>query len=683
MEENRFKAAQMIYGADYNPDQWTGDQGIIDEDFRLMKLAGTNSASVGIFAWKKLEPQEGCYDFAWLDDIMDRMAKEGKKVILAAPSGARPAWLDQKYPEVLRVSWDRVKNLHGERHNHCYTSPYYRKKTLEMNTLLAKRYGMHPALYMWHVGNEYGGECHCALCQNAFRDWLKEKYHNNIEELNQAWWTSFWSHGFSDFSEIESPAAQGEHSLHGLNLDWHRFVTAQTVDFFRNESKPFCELTPQIPITTNLMGMYKGHNPWKIAPYMDLVSWDAYPEWGRNPENEIEVAYETAFSHDVFRSLKKQPFYLMESTPSVVNWREVNKLKKPGMNELASIQAVGHGADSIQYFQWRKSRGASEKFHGAVVDHYGKENTRVFQEVAHLGSVLKKLDKVAGTNTVTKAAVVYDWENFWAIENLQGWRKPRLYDETVLEHYKALRKLGLNVAIIDEEESLEDYSLVAAPMLYMLRGKMAERLKAYVAKGGCLVLTYASGQVDENDLCFLGGFPGGGLKDVTGIWAEELDTLYDTERNGLKVRTLLPGGKMDYEADSYCEIIHPQKGCEVLAEYTKDFYAGTPALTKNHYEEGLCYYLAARGEQKLLDDLYRQIVTERKLPDTFLDLPEGVDVSTRSDNEKAYLFLVNFSGKSQTVKLPKDSVYHDVLTGICAQETVLLEADGYSILEKV
>lgn len=688
MEKRGFRASELIHGADYNPDQWTDMPEIIEEDFRLMELAGMNSATIGVFSWKRIEPEEGVYDFAWLDQIMDRMAENGKKVILAAPSGARPAWMDQKYSEVLRVSPERVRNLHGERHNHCYTSPYYRKKTVEMNTLLAKRYGEHPALYMWHVGNEYGGECHCELCQEAFREWLRKKYHNNIEELNKQWWTGFWSHGFSDFSEIESPSLRGENSLHGLKLDWRRFVTAQTVSFFENESRPFRELCPRIPVTTNLMGMYQAYDPWRIAPHMDMISWDSYPEWGREQDSEAAVACETAFSHDIFRTLKGQPFYLMESTPSVVNWREINKLKKPGMHVLASVQAIAHGADSVQYFQWRKSRGASEKFHGAVVDHYGKEDTRVFREVSGLGSVMKKLHEIAGSDVRAEAAVIYDWENSWAIGDIQGWRSPKLYDETVRQHYEAFRRLGIMVDVINEECSLDKYKIVAAPMLYLLRDSAAARLRTFVAEGGTLVLTFGSGQVNENDLCYLGGMPGDGLMEVAGVRAEELDTLYEKERNGLRMRS---EEKRCYEADSYCELIRVLPGCEVLAEYTSDFYAGSPVLTRNSYGTGKCYYLAARAEQEFLVELYQNIAAEQNISHGFLEtwektkepgkLPEGVEIARRVGTQGTYYFVLNFSGEQQEVRLPEESRFVDMISGIETTGKIMLDKSGYRILK--
>jgi len=270
------RCPHFLHGGDYNPDQWPPE--VWEEDMRLMKLAGCNAMSVGIFAWARLEPEEGRFDFSWLDRIMDLLAENDAYAVLATPSGARPAWMSFKYPEVLRVRPDRHRNLHGRRHNHCPTSPIYRDKVRIINTKLAERYKDHPALLVWHVSNEYSGECHCDLCREAFRQWLERKY-ETLDALNHAWWTAFWSHTYTDWSQIEPPSPIGETCIHGLNLDWRRFVTDQTTDFMLNEIAPLRQHTPNIPVTTNFMGTYPGLNYWRMAPHLDVVSWDNYPMW--------------------------------------------------------------------------------------------------------------------------------------------------------------------------------------------------------------------------------------------------------------------------------------------------------------------------------------------------------------------------------------------------------------------
>ncbi|MGL5245708.1 MAG: beta-galactosidase, partial [Sarcina sp.] len=364
-----------------------------------------------------------------------------------------------KYPEVLRVASNRVRNLHGDRHNHCYTSKIYRNKVKEINTKLAERYSNHPGMLAWHISNEYGGECHCKLCQEEFRNWLKNKY-KTLENLNHAWWTSFWSHTFTDWSQIESPANHGETCVHGLTLDWKRFVTDQTVDFCKNEIEPLKEINKDLKVTTNFMAFYNGLNYFKFKHILDVISWDNYPTWHDNNGDEV-IAGRTAFFHDLNRSiLDGRPFMLMESTPSSTNWQDISKLKKPGMHMLSSIQAIAHGSDTVQYFQWRKSRGSSEKFHGAVVDHCGHENTRVFKEVSRLGNILEKLDNVIGTSVNSEVAIIFDWENRWAINEAQGPRNCGIkYEDTVVDHYIPFWKKGISVDVVDMDCDFSKYKI--------------------------------------------------------------------------------------------------------------------------------------------------------------------------------------------------------------------------------
>ncbi|MDR1788678.1 MAG: beta-galactosidase [Treponema sp.] len=637
----------FLHGGDYNPDQWIkwrdtdGTNRIWKEDMRLARLAGINTLSVGIFSWAALEPVEGDYHFEWLDEVMDLLAENDMAAVLATPSGARPAWMSQKYPEVLRVNAQRLRNLHGERHNHCLSSPLYREKVSAINTRLAERYKDHPALAVWHVSNEYGGECHCPLCQERFRAFLKKRY-RNIEALNDAWWTGFWSHTYNDWSQIESPGPRGETSVHGLNLDWKRFTTEQFVDFYLHEIAPLKKITPNVPCTTNLMGTYPGIDYFRFSEVLDVVAWDNYPQW-TGTERDIETAARASFCHDLKRSLKDKPFMLIESSPSATNWRPVAKLHRPGVHMLQSMQAVAHGADTVQYFQFRKSRGSCEKFHGAVVDHEGTEHTRVFGDVAAVGKRLAGMDALLGTATPAGAALVFDWNVRWALDDVKGLLQGKTgYEKTVIEHYQAFWKQGVSVDIIDSTRPLDGYELVAAPMLYMLRPGFAERIAAFVERGGTFVTTYISGYVDENDLCFLGGFPGP-LKEVLGIWCEEIDALYEDDQNSLEWQ----GAR--YRIHDFCELVH-LRGAEALAVYGEDFYAGRPALTAHRYGKGKACFIAARTEQRFLDDFYAALVKEtgiRRAIDA--PLPAGVTAQVRSDGQKRYVFLMNFSPSEAVV----------------------------------
>ena len=678
-------APGLIHGGDYNPDQWLGYPDVLKEDVRLMNLAGVNSASVAIFAWAALEPEEGKYNFGWLDETFDRLWKGGVRIVLATPSGARPAWMDEKHPEVLRTNADRTKRLHGLRHNHCFTSPYYREKVREMNRMLAERYGKHPALMMWHISNEYSGECHCPLCQEAFRNWLRKKYDNDIEKLNHEWWTYFWSHRYTSFDQIESPSPLGETAVHGMNLDWKRFVTDQTIDFYRNEIAPLREITPDIPVTTNLMGFFDGLDYWKFSQELDVASWDNYPLWGNDSEKTWETASHVAFIHDMNRSfLKGKPFMLMESVPTKTNWQPSCKIKRPGMHLLSSMQAVAHGSDSVQYFQWRKGRGASEKFHGAVVDHCGRSDTMEFQGVKAVGDLLKKLPGVAGTTTESKAAVLYDWENRWAIEDFQGTvnRESRRYVETCVEHYRPLWKKGVSTDIVCEDSDFSGYKLLAAPMLYMLRPGVAKKLRDFAENGGTLILTHLTGYVNENDLCFLGGFPGDGMMDTAGIWCEDIDTVYPTDENFAVSRENRLGFAGRYALGRMREIVHPAEGTEVLAVYEGDFYAGMPVLTCHPVGKGRVYYIASAVGQDFLDEFYEKVLPEAGVsPCLDVSLPEGVSMTLREGGGERYFFFMNFTEQEQRVSLPAGALFTDMDSGETARDLLVLPVYAVRILK--
>ncbi len=662
----------LIHGADYNPDQWIKyDKDIIDKDIRLLGLANMNSVSAGIFAWSTLEPEEGRFDFSFLDEVMDKVAKIGGKVVLATPSGARPRWLAEKYPEVLRVNKNRERNIFGERHNHCYTSPIYREKVAIINEKLAERYKSHEALGLWHISNEFGGECHCPKCQAAFREWLKEKYDNDLEKLNYEYWSDFWSHTYTSWEQIESPSPLGDGSVNGLNLDWKRFVSYQTGEFFKAEIEPLKRITPDVPVTTNHMRYTDVLDYFKFSEHMDVVSWDDYPSW-QNDETDIELAMTSAMWHDVMRGMKQRPFFLMESTPSMVNWKEIDKIKRPGMLKSTSLLAVAHGSDSVQYFQFRKSRNCSEQHHGAVVDHCGHENTRVFREVSELGATLKKLDGVVGSYTKSEVAFVYDWENRWALQDASYFKKDKKYNETHNKHYNEFYKRGINVDFISYNGDFSPYKLIVMPMVYSVPESLIKKLESYVKVGGTVVMTYASAMVNENCLAYLGGWPALGLKEVFGVWNEEISCMKDGETVKVSYK-----GK-EYNAIDYCEVIH-DTGAKVLGKYEEDYFSGMPAVCENSCGKGKAYYIAFRDNGDFLADFYEDVIEELALEKEFLKLPYGVTAAVREDEDNKYVFLHNFAMEDKTVENSK--AFYDMETGEAVTSDIAVPARSAKILK--
>ncbi len=653
MSEHDFKTSQLLFGGDYNPEQWLDYPEILERDIELFKQAGINTVTMGMFSWSRLEPEEGQYHVQWLLDIVDRLYQNGIYTILGTPSGARPNWLARQYPQVLRVDSMRRRNLFGGRQNHCYTSPDYRKKVWEINRLLGEKIGTHPGVILLHLSNEYGGDCHCPLCQAAFRNWLKEKY-GTIQELNRRWNTEFWSHTYQSFDQIESPSPLGEMMLHALTLDWKRFVTDQTADFARMEKEALYAGGCKKPVTSNFMDDFDGLNYRKFKDVIDVASWDSYPEWHRKPEKETAV--ETAMQHDFMRSLLKKPHLMMESSPSSTNWQDVSKLRKPGVIRAASLQAVAHGSDSALYFQLRQSRGASEKFHGAVIDHYGGEDTRVYREVCETGQALEALSELTQTSVHAQAAVVYDTENRWAVLDAQGPRNIGMpYKDTAVKMYSAIRRQGLNTDIIDMEDPLDGYQIVLIPMAYLFHADFEQKVRNFVENGGIAVMTFWSGIVDDTDACFLGGTPHS-LMDVFGLRSTEIDGLYDGEENSAApVKGNSLGLDRTYTCRNLCELVKTS-GAEVLMEYEKDFYQGLPVLTRHAFGKGKAFYVCADMEQAFYTDVLTRIIKQENVSTPMEQIPDGIEVSTRESSEYLYTFVQNFNHEPVSVSLPEPAV---------------------------
>ncbi len=658
------KIKKILYGGDYNPEQWKRFPDILKEDIRLMKKAKCNTMTIGVFNWSEIEKEEDKFDFSFMDSVIENIKSIGGNIILATPTAGVPRWLSNKSDDVLKTDENGNKIRYG-RMNFCYSSPLFRERVKKINTELCYHYKNNDGIIMWHISNEFDTPCYCKRCVAKFHNWLKNKY-KTIENLNAEWCTSFWSNTFNSWEEI-SPI--GDVSVHGIYLDWKRFTTELIGEYLKFERDILKKETPDIPITTNYMVLYDKINYNKWNDIVDVVSVDSYPKWHIN--DDVNTAVRTAFAFDNFRSMKKQPFILMESATSCTSTQTPTcKNKKPGMNILASLQAVSHGSDSVMFFQWRKSRGGQEKFHGAVVGHDGTENTRVFKEVRELGIILDKISPIVSSESKSEVAVIYDIENKWSLDVLWGLQNgPKKYEETCINHYRQFWNKGINVDVINCEKDFSDYKIIIAPMLHMITEEVAKKIELYVKNGGIFIGTYVMGYVNENNLCYLGGYPCGILKDVFGIEIYETEALLENEYNTVN----------GYKAIDYCDIIN-LKTAEKLGIYEQDFYAGTPAVTKNIYGNGTAYYIGFRDTGEFLEDFYDKLIKECNINTEFDNLPYGVTARTRFKEDKEYAIIQNYNSYSAEVNLKKQ--YLNMLDGNLISGKKELPTYGVLILEK-
>lgn len=648
MYEKVWNHNKMNFGGDYNPEQW--DEATWKEDMRLFKLAHVDTVTLNVFSWAALQPSENEYDFSKLDKIMEMVKENGLKVVLATSTAAHPAWMAKKYPEILRVEFNGMKRKFGGRHNSCPNSLVYRKYSTLLADKLAERYKGYNNIIAWHISNEYGGECYCENCEKAFRVWLKDRY-KTLDELNRVWNTSFWGHTFYDWDEVVLPNMLSEHwgfeysMFQGISIDYRRFNSDSILDCYRLEYDAVKKHTPDIPVTTNFMEFYKPLDYQKWAKYLDFASWDSYPWIGAS-------SAVMALNHELIRGLKQgNPFVLMEQTPSVQNWQPYNELKRPGVMRLWSYQAVAHGADAVMFFQMRRSIGACEKYHGALIDHAGHENTRVFREMAELGAELEKIgERTLGTIEKAECAIVFDWDNWWAIEYSSGPSRLMKYRDEVQKYYDAFHGHNIPVDIISVDDDFSKYKVICTPMMYMVKPGVDEKLRSFVKNGGTMITSFFSGYVDENDLVTVGGYPGK-LRDILGIWVEESDALPEGKKN----KFAWEGN--EYEAEVLCDLLHTE-GAVSLASYTTDFYEGMSALTKNTFGEGNAYYVATRSNAEFYKKFIGMVCEEQNV-EAVMATPDGVEATARYNADKKYVFLLNHSEEDREVVADAD--YYDVL----------------------
>ncbi|MEG0215751.1 MAG: beta-galactosidase, partial [Hungatella sp.] len=635
-----------------------------------------------IFSWAKLEPTEGEYDFAWLDQLLAGLWENRIYVCLATPTSAQPAWLSARYEDVLPVDIAGRKRTHGMRVFFCVNSGNYRKRAAAIAEQMAKRYAGYPGLVAWHVCNEYGTYCYCETCQQKFRLWLKARY-GTIQELNERWNTAFWGRIVSDFDEIMLPTQRNDDDRFnpGIQLDYLRFMTDSTLECYQNEALILKQYTPEIPVFTNISGFIKKLNQFQMAEQMDLAGWDNYP----GPRDEISFP---ALKHDIMRGLKNGASYMVtEQSPNQQNWQPYNKLKRPGEVRTLAYQGLAHGADTSLFFQMRQSIGGQEKFHGALISHEGTANSRIYREMSALGAEFAKLGNCfLGGRTDALVGILFDWENWWALELASGPTKDMNYLTQVHHYYKPFYEKNIPVDILRFTSELCRYKIIVAPLLYMLKDEIAEKLEEFVRQGGTLLATYQSGVVDSNDRCIFGAAPGT-LKNLLGLWVEETDALYPDEKNQMRMTEgYLP--KPSYFCSFLCDVIH-LTGASARAVYGSDFYAGTPCLTEHVFGSGIACYLGTQPEDDFLSD-YIDLLCQKADVKPLLYTDPGIEVTRRTTPEGSFTFVMNHRETEGLVNLGAETydnlLTNETLCGSCnlaGRGVMVLRHDFLAALPKI
>jgi len=628
--------AQFTYGADYNPEQWAPDVWL--DDARLMREAGVNLVAINIFGWAQLEPLPGQYDFAALDAVIAVLHDHGIGINLGTGTSSPPAWLSYQYPESLPTMADGTQRAFGGRQAFCPSSPAYRAHSVKLVEQVARRYGSHPAVKLWHVSNEIGchnAHCYCADSAAAFRGWLRARY-TTLDALNTAWGTAFWSQKYAAWEHIQTPRLTISTGNPTQALDFMRFSSDELLAQYRAEEAVLREHST-IPVTTNFMvtAHIRSQDYWGWAPHMDVVANDHYLD------NRLEnIREELSFAADVTRGLAGgAPWLLMETATSSVNWQPRNIAKTPREMIRNILTHVARGADGISFFQWRASLQGSEKFHSAMLPHTGVD-TKVWREVVELGDILMKIAEVAGTRVVNDVALVFDWQAWWATDLDSHPTGDVKYLDQVHRTYNALLAEGFTVDIVAPGASLAGHRLVVVPSLYSVSAADASNISDFVAGGGHAVVTFFSGIVDEDDRVITGGYPGA-FRDLLGVSTEEFFPLQAADELALSNGST---------ATMWTEWVH-LRGAAAVTTFENGPLAGVPAVTRNDFGAGVAWYLATNldsdGLRGLLATAARRAGVE--LP---LAVPSGIEIVRRAGGDSSYLFVINHTDVAFDIAAP-------------------------------
>ena len=656
----------MYVGVDYYPEHWPRERW--DLDARLMRKAGFNVVRLAEFAWVFLEPEEGRFEFGWLDDALAVLRWRGISAILGTPTAVMPAWCARKYPETLAMRKEGHRIPWGIRKNNCFTSGTYRLLSERITRAMAEHFANTPNVIGWQTDNEFGHPlCYCPTCRADFQDWLRAKYRTS-EELNRAWGTHFWGHRYGTWGEIPIPSEDGGSNPSAL-LDWQRYFSWLNVRFQRDQVRILRAGAPRHFVTHNFMGLFSELNYYDLAEDLDHVSWDNYPVWGK-----VDVPYDASAAADVMRGLKRQNFWIMEQTAGPGGWGSFGRNPRPGEIRKVAYQQLAHGADGQIWFRWRTCTAGREQYWHGLLGHDGRPLRR-YREAAQTAKEYHRLAKeLAGTTVKADVAMIYDYESIWALRFQPAFGKND-YHAAMRRYYSALLRAGVAVDMVKPGADLSGYRLVLAPDLYILPDALADRLTSFVKSGGVLLADCRTGVKDETSLCHARTLPGL-LSAPLGITIEEYDALADDVQYAVSGCGPLQGA---FSATQYTDWLTPE-GAEVLAEYSDQWHLKKfAAATRHHFGKGTGYYVGTvLKEEAFYDALVADMLKAARVRPVVRP-PQGVEAAVRKGKGKALLFLMNHTEQPKVVNVPAGK--RELLTGRKTADTLKLGVFGVAVIK--